>query len=130
MLLDTHVVIWWQANSAQLSSKARKHLEAASSRFVSPVTFWELAMLVGKGRVQLDRPTAIWVNDFLSTERVEVAELSPNVAVSAGELIDFHGDPADRMIVGSAIEAGVSLLTKDGKIRDWAKRSKQLTAIW
>ena len=130
VVLDTHIVVWWQAKSDQLSSKARRRVESASNRIVSPVTFWELAMLVQNGRVQLDRPTAIWVHDFLSTERIEVAELSPNIAVAAGELTDFHGDPADRMIVASAIDAGVPLLTKDGKIRAWAKTSKQLTALW
>ncbi len=130
VLLDTHVVVWWQAGSGQLSAKARKRLENASNRLVSPVTFWELAMLIQKGRVRLDRPTSIWVNDFLSTERVAVAELSPTAAVSAGELVDFHGDPADRMIVASAITANIPLLTKDGKIRDWAKTTRRLNTVW
>jgi PIN domain nuclease of toxin-antitoxin system len=130
VLLDTHVVLWWQAESARLSNKARKCIEDATSRLVSPVTFWELAMLVEKGRVRLDRPTAAWVNDFLSTDRVVLAELTASVAVSAGELTAFHGDPADRMIVASAVAAGVALVTKDGRVRDWATTSKQLSTVW
>lgn len=130
VLLDTHVVLWWQAESGQLSSKARKHIESASNRFVSPVTFWELTMLIVKGRVQLDRPTVAWVNDFLASDRVAVAELTPGAAVLAGELEGFHGDPADRMIVASAIAAGVPLVTKDSKIRQWAKASRALTTVW
>lgn len=130
VLLDTHAVLWWQAESGQLSNRARKRIEQASNRLVSPVSFWELAMLIEKGRVQLDRPTAAWVNDFLSNDRVAVSELTPAVAVRAAELASFHGDPADRMIVASAIAAGVPLVTKDGKIRDWARASKSLTTVW
>jgi PIN domain nuclease of toxin-antitoxin system len=130
VVLDTHVVLWWQAQSSQLSTKARRRIEQATSRLVSPVTFWELAMLIEKGRVRLDRPTSAWVNDFLATDRVAVWELTATMAVAAGELEGFHGDPADRMIVASAIAADVPLLTKDAKIREWAKSTKRLTAIW
>jgi PIN domain nuclease of toxin-antitoxin system len=130
VLLDTHVLLWWQASSPQLSKKARQRIDSASNILVSPITFWEITMLIEKGRVALDRPTEAWVNDFLSTDRVTTAQLTAGVAVSAGELQSFHGDPADRMIVASAIAANVPLLTKDSKIRDWARSSKRLTAIW
>ncbi len=130
VLLDTHAVIWWQAESGQLSKTARKRIESASNRLVSSMTFWELVMLVEKRRIRLDRPTAAWVNDFLTTDRLAVAELSPAVAVAAAELVDFHGDPADRIIVASAIAAGVPLVTKDAKIRTWAKTSKGLATVW
>jgi PIN domain nuclease of toxin-antitoxin system len=130
VLLDTHVMIWWQADSGQLSARCRKGLDGAVDILVSPITFWELTMLVAKGRVRLDRPTSVWVNDFLSNERVRLAEFNPMIAVAAGELSDFHGDPADRIIATSAVSAGVPLLTKDSKIREWAKTSKELTTIW
>jgi len=51
VLLDTHSVIWWQAESGQLSKTARKRIENASKRLVSSITFWELTMLVEKGPV-------------------------------------------------------------------------------
>lgn len=130
VLLDTHVMIWWQAESSQLSARCRKALDAAADILVSPITFWELTMLAAKGRVGLDRPTSVWVNDFLSNERVRVAEFNPMIAVAAGELRDFHGDPADRIIAASAISAGVPVLTKDSKIREWAKTSRELSTIW
>lgn len=130
VLLDTHVLLWWQAESAHLSKKARKLIEEASNRLVSPVSFWEIAMLIEKGRVELDRPTAVWVNDFLSTDRVAVAELTSAIAVAAGEISAFHGDPADRMIVASAMAVAVPLVTKDKKIRDWARTWKGISAVW
>ncbi len=59
----------------------------------------------------------------------EVA-LRAGVAVVAGTLADFHGDPADRMIVASALAAGAALVTKDGSIRSWADETGAITCIW
>ena len=131
VVLDTHVVVWWQASSDRLSRRAQSAIDTASRLLISPISFWELAMLVAKGRVELDRPTSVWVGDFLTTERVEIAELTPDVAVTAGELDDFHGDPADRLIVASAVRSGATLVSKDQRIRDYGRRSDgALTVLW
>jgi PIN domain nuclease of toxin-antitoxin system len=123
-------MLWWQADVERLSAKAARGIEFASRILVSPISFWELAMLVEKGRVQLDRPTSLWVVDFLATDRVEAAELSPTVAIGAGELSGFHGDPADRLIVATAKSLRIPLISKDDKIRTYAKTDKALTVIW
>lgn len=130
ILLDTHVVIWWQSKSDRLPSKTAKRIEAADRLLVSPVTFWEISMLIKKGRIALDRSTTAWVHDFLTTGRLSLADLAPLVCVAAGELEDFHGDPADRMIVASAIASGAALVTKDAQIREWAKRTRAVTTVW
>jgi len=131
IVLDTHVVVWWQASSNRLSRRAQNAIDTASRLLISPISFWELAMLVAKGRIELDRPTSVWVGDFLTTERVEIAELTPDVAVTASELDEFHGDPADRLIVASAVRSGAALVSKDQRIRDYGRRSPgTLTVLW
>ncbi len=87
-------------------------------------------MLVEKGRIVLDRPIAMWVNDLFFDPRIEVAELTASAAVEAGQLDDFHGDPADRLIYSTALATGVSLITKDGRLHDYAQRSHDVTVIW
>jgi PIN domain nuclease of toxin-antitoxin system len=131
VVLDTHVVVWWQASSDRLSRQAQAAIDTASRLLISPISFWEIAMLVAKGRIELDRPTSVWVGDFLTTQRVEIAELTPDVAVTAGELDEFHGDPADRVIVASAVRRGATLVSKDRRIRDYGRRSPpDLTVLW
>jgi PIN domain nuclease of toxin-antitoxin system len=130
ILLDTHALLWWQAGVDRLSPKAARSIESATRILVSPISFWELTMLVEKGRISLDRPTNVWVVDFLATERVEVAELTPSVAIGAGELTGFHGDPADRMIVATAKSSRVPLVSKDDKIHAYAKSDRVLTVVW
>lgn len=119
ILIDTHVLLWWQARSRKLSQRARSSIDAAHHVFVSPISFWEVSMLVVKGRVELDRPTQTWVTDFLASSKAALAELTPETAVAAGQLEDFHGDPADRIIYSTAAAFGVRLISKDRRLRDF-----------
>jgi PIN domain nuclease of toxin-antitoxin system len=130
VLLDTHTVLWWQAASDRLSAVARGHLANASSILVSPISCWEIGMLVARGRVRLDRPTAAWTRDLLAADRVTLAELTASVAVVAAELPGFHGDPADRFLYASARGHGVPLLTKDRLIHRYADTDRTVDAIW
>lgn len=113
VLLDTHVVLWWRAGAERLSATARTVIAEARSLLMSPVSCWEISMLVAKQRVRLDRPVQRWVHDLLAEPRVELAELSSTAAVLAGSLPDFHGDPADRLLYATARIAHVPLLSKD-----------------
>ncbi len=130
VLLDTHTLLWWQADGERLSDLARGHITSAVEVLVSPVSCWEISMLVEKGRVVLDRPTVMWVNDLFTDPRIEVAELTSAVAVEAGQLHDFHGDPADRLIYATSRAAGVSLITKDRRLHDYAQHDHDVTVIW
>ena len=86
VLVETHVLLWWQDSATQVSSKAMKAIEHADQVMVSTISIWEIAMLVKKGRVALDRPVLVWVNALLQSESISLAELSPQIAVAAGEL--------------------------------------------
>lgn len=130
ILLDTHVLLWWKADSSRLSRTAAEHLRTASEILLSPVSCWEVAMLIAKGRVKLDRPTRVWVEDVLAPPKVELAELTAAVAVAAAELPEFHGDPADRFIVATAQALRVPLVTKDRLIHAYASDRAELNAVW
>ena len=130
VLLDTHALLWWQAGSDRLSEPARDHLATARTLLVSPISCWEIAMLVARGRVRLDRPTAAWTRDLFAADRVVLAELTAAVAVAAAELPGFHGDPADRFLYASARRQGVPLLTKDRLIHRYARTDRSVTAVW
>jgi len=123
-------VLWWQARSSRLSDRAAAEIGRARRLLVSPISFWEIAMLVDKGRIGRDRPTRTWVNDLIRTERIEVAELSPAVAVAAGAMAGFHGDPADRLIVSAARREQIPLVTKDERIRTYAEAVGDLDIVW
>lgn len=86
-------------------------------------------MLVDERRVQLDRPTSAWVRDLLATD-AQLAELTAAIAVAAAELVDSHGDPADRSICATARALGSPLLTKDRQLHAYAEKDRALSVIW
>jgi PIN domain nuclease of toxin-antitoxin system len=89
---------------------------------ICPISCWEIATKMVNGKLSLDRPLRKWVRQALARPGVILTELSADIAILAGELgqQSFHGDPADRLIVATAIEHGAELVTKDCRIRDFA----------
>ena len=132
ILLDTHGVLWWQAGGERLSSAARRAIASADVVLVSPVSCWEIAMLAEKGRIALDRDPSVWVQDFLQTERVAVAALTPTAAVAAARLpaAGFPGDPADAYLYATARERDVPFVTKDERVRGYARAARDLQVVW
>lgn len=120
ILLDTHAWIWWASQSSKLSAASRQRIEAESELGISPISCWEVAMLVEKGRLKLDRDVGQWVEEAMILPKAILAPLTPRIAVRAVRLpATFHGDPADRMIVATAQEMGVPVVTKDERIQEF-----------
>lgn len=132
VLLDTHAILWWQADAGRLSAAAERAIGAAEALLISPLSCWEIATLARQERVALDRETAVWIGKLLQEPRVSVAALSPEAAVWAG-LLDrqaFPGDPIDRLIYGTAIDLRVSLVSKDERLRAFAHQAGDVDVIW
>ncbi len=130
VLVDTHALLWWQADGDRLSPTAARRFERADVVYLSPITCWEIAMLVAKGRVELDRPMKVWINDLLATSPADIADLTPTIAVAAGQLQDFHGDAADPIIYATAADRHLPLITKDARLRHLATTGRKVTLIW
>lgn len=130
VLIDTHALLWWRAESEQLSSTARSRLENALIVLVSPMTLWEIAMLAGKGRIVLDRSATQWSRDVLTEGDVELTLIDERIAVLAAEVAPFHGDPVDRILVATARLRRVPLVTKDRLISAYATASTELDVVW
>jgi len=130
VLLDTHALLWWKAGAERLSATAARLIDTASEVLISPINCWEVAVLVGKDRVQLDRPVRTWVTDVLASDGVELAPLTASIAVAAAELSEFHGDPADRFLVATATTNRVPLVTKDRLIHAHADSTDGFEVIW
>lgn len=136
VLLDTHALLWWQAAQPEqarperISVRAWEQITDAGCVLVSPISCWEVGMLVGKKRIALDRPTTAWIRDVLAAEGIGVAELTPEVAVAAAELADFHGDPSGRFLYATARCLDVPLLSKDHLLHGYAETDRTVTVIW
>ena len=114
IVLDTHAWIWWAAERSKLSSTARAAVDGADSVGVSAISCWEVAMLVKKNRLQLDRKTLVWINQALDLPKVVLLPLTPNIAVASAEIA--QRDPADRIIAATALSHRAALVTKDRRL--------------
>jgi len=133
LLLDTHVWIWLINGDQQLkSSKAITHIEKAAQHSnirISAISVWETGMLEAKGRISLKYDCIEWVNHALAGPGISLLPLTPEIAIKSSRLPGiFHGDPADRIIVASAMGINASLVTKDRKILKYCK-SKNINFI-
>jgi PIN domain nuclease of toxin-antitoxin system len=119
IVLDTHTWVWWAAQSDKLPKSARGCIEEADEIGVSAISCWEVAMLVSKNRLNFDRDVLLWMRQALALPRVELLPISPEIATAATTLTGFHGDPADRLIVSTALACEAPLVTRDRLIRSW-----------
>lgn len=126
VLLDTHVWIWLMEGASELGLTHQKMINRAvkeSHVAVAAISLWEISMLVMKGRIRLEKPLLAWIKEALALPGVELKPLTPEIAVESSQLPDgFHGDPADRLIVSTARVRGLTLLTRDDKILEYAKK--------
>lgn len=129
ILLDTHVLVWFDTNNRSLGREARDLIAAAwPSREValSAVSFWECGMLHARGRLSLRLPPYRWRADLIDAGLNEVA-LSGDVTLTAATLETLHHDPADRFIVATAIAHEATLLTADAALLRWRHRGFRRT---
>lgn len=120
ILLDTHVLIWQELGDLRLGPQARRVIARALQEdraAVSAISFWEVGMRVQKGRLDLFFDLGVWRRDLLDRGLIEIP-IDGDIATRAGLLPNIHGDPADRIIVATALE-GHRLVTADGKILRW-----------
>ena len=127
VLLDTHVLLWLINGDSELSVNIRDLIKEAckeSLLCVSAISFWEIALLESKGRISLNMPVDLWAKKVLSLLYVKVIDLNHTIAIESCKLPgEFHGDPADRMIVATSRLLNLPLLTRDQKILDYSSLS-------
>ena len=129
-LLDTHVLVWLTEGNPRLGSDSLQTINSAlkaGKLGVPAICFWEIAMLVAKQRLTLQMDLNVWRFELLQTGLLEIP-LQGSTAIRAGQLISFHGDPADRMIVSTAIENSATLITADEKILGWDRLLQKIDA--
>ena len=126
IVADTHALIWWITDPSRLSARAREVLDSTIVVGVPAIVCWEVAALAERRRISIDAPAFDWLNEVLLLPRVTLLPLTIDVAAAAAKLRDPIRDPADRLIVATALRMGAPLVTKDHKII----ASGVVTTIW
>lgn len=123
IVLDTHVWIWWVSNPENLSDAAMIRIEQAVSDkavYVSSISTWEVAMLVAKKRLKLTMDVNDWIAKSETFPFLHFIPVTNSIAVRSVNLPGrFHSDPADRIIIATAMMQGGTLVSKDAKMLNY-----------
>lgn len=116
IVLDTHAVVWWTTDPERLGPECSGALARAEVVAVPSICFWEVALLVRRGRLALSTPVREWAAAVQTIPRVRALPLTAETALAADGL-EMHADPCDRFIVATAMSFGAPLATRDTLIR-------------
>jgi PIN domain nuclease of toxin-antitoxin system len=125
LLLDTHIALWLDTGDDRLAKSTRDRIDACwkhgGSIGLSAVSVWEIALLVDTGRIALDVPVESWVTRFVARPGVQSVPLGYRAASRAYRLRELeHRDPADRLLIATAIELSWPLVTYDERVLRFA----------
>lgn len=116
ILLDTHALLWWLIAPNKLSPRARaacEEIERSGGGVVSSISIWEIALKHRLGKLELPGPVSEMVARLEQDRLVHLRAVDAATWLQTAQLEWDHRDPADRVIVATAMLAGVPILTKD-----------------
>ena len=117
LLLDTHIWIWSVLDPSKLKKNVARALAAQENElWLSPISIWELSVLVDKNRIELDDDIHAWVSRALSQTTFREAPFTNEVAVEISRMEFSHRDPADHFIAASAKVFDLTLVTSDPRL--------------
>jgi len=123
IVLDTHAWVWFVSNPELVSRTAKEAVDASIEKkevFVSSISAWEVALLVDKGRLKLTMDVIEWIGKSEKLPFLTFLPVDNAIAVKSVALPEpLHQDPADRIIIATAITIGAPVVTKDQKILDY-----------
>ncbi len=129
ILLDTHALLWWSLDPQHLSPTAAstcRTMEQAGGAIASAISIWELAAKVKRGKLELPISIDDWVRGIERDSIVRLLPVDTTTWIRTAALDWAHRDPADRVIVATAMLAGVPILTKDKAMH----AQKHVECVW
>lgn len=115
-LLDTHIILWWLSEPSKIATKARKIIsDKNQSVSVSSVSFWEMAIKQGIGRLRM--PDNIITT--LTHEGFSLLSLTPEEALTVAYLPKHHNDPFDRMLISQAKLNNMTIISRDEQFQHY-----------
>jgi len=117
VLLDSHTFLWFVLDDAQLSRSAKMLVEdPASDVFVSPASFWEIAIKVRLGKLDLQASYDDFMHRGIVGNAFSILPIEPRHTSVLTRLPFHHRDPFDRLLVAQAMVEGMTIVGCDQQL--------------
>jgi PIN domain nuclease of toxin-antitoxin system len=127
ILLDTHIwVNWIIYGEASLSPNIVDAMQQTDQLAVSAISCFEVAMLTHKGRLQLPLEIDEWLSEALGNSGVTALPVNCDIAKRSVKLAGIHRDPADRIIIATALVHDIKLASLDSMFPNYPEISDNL----
>ena len=121
LLLDTHAFLWWVLDDPQLSQPARiAIMNPENQLFFSAVSSWEISIKASLGKLALPKQPQQFFQQQLANNRFQRLPITVEHTVAIYQLPHHHRDPFDRLLIAQCLVEGLSLITNDGLIQQYA----------
>lgn len=117
LLLDTCALVWLVDDQAKFSAAALQAIKSNSGNvFISAISALELGIKINKNLLELPLSLSEWLQEAKQSHFLKEIAINSVIAILASELPPLHRDPADRLIIATAIQNNLAILTPDKHI--------------
>ena len=119
LLLDTHTLLWFYSGDSQLPDHIKQEIENTNNQcFLSIASVWEITIKLGTGKLELDN-SLNELFQFITRNQIEILPIEFNHLLRLEQLLHFHKDPFDRIIIAQSLEENLPIYTKDSFFQDY-----------
>lgn len=130
ILLDTCALLWLADNQSALSAQAKKTIEKnIGNIYISAISAFEISIKYNKNLLSLPLKPLEWFQKALDWHGITELSIDSYTAIQSASLPKIHNDPADRMIIATAIKNHLAVITPDVHIAHYMKQT-DLKVIW
>lgn len=114
LLLDAHTFLWFVWDDSQLPNNAKALIvDATNQKFISAATYWEIAIKVSIGKLDLGEPYRAFMHREIVRNNFEILPVSVDHAAAVSILPLHHRDPFDRMLIAQAMVDEIPIVSGD-----------------
>lgn len=130
ILIDTHTLVWYLTDQKRLSPKVLNLIKDEIKNgevLYSSISVWDVCILVKKKKLNLTKDVFEWTNNLKFLNNFRSVPIDNEIAQKSVLLEGFrNSDPADRIVIATALSLGCPIVTKDQKIHSY----KMVKSVW
>jgi PIN domain nuclease of toxin-antitoxin system len=123
LLVDTCTLLWLARGDRQIPSRVRSAIASDADVRVSAASAWEIAIKHARGRLALPVAVGQFVRDVRERYQFTSLPIDEESALLVAKLPPLHHDPFDRILVSQAIVHGLTIVTPDTAVTQYAVRT-------